>query len=554
MKKTKKIIIAVAISVSTFLSFGFADNYFELSKNLDIFSTLLKELNTYYVDDTKPGELMKTGIDAMLQSLDPYTNYIPESAIEDYRFMTTGQYGGIGALIHKDSNQIIVSEPYEGFPAFKAGLKAGDVILQVDENKVDGKNSSEISQLLRGQSGSALKVTIQRPNTPEPMVKELVRENIKINDVPYYKMLDDQIGYIKLSSFTATASSEFIAAFNDLKEKGMKELVFDLRGNGGGLLIEAVDIVNIFIPRGKKVVETRGKLKKWDAVYNTRKEPIDVNIPVAILVDGGSASASEIVSGTLQDYDRAVIIGRQTFGKGLVQQTRPLSYNAQLKVTVAKYYIPSGRCIQRIDYSNKNDLGKAQSVPDSLIGSFKTVVNKRPVKDGKGIKPDIFTEEESLSMLTATLMRNFHVFNYATEYYLNHSTIAPAKDFKLTDEEYSKFISYLNDKKYSYSTQSEDALKELKKIAKEEKYFEHAENEYTALLEKLTPSKDEDLIRFKSEIKLLLENEIISRYYYQDGRIEQSLNSDKDVLEAVEVLKNKKKYNEILAGTFTGNK
>ncbi len=554
MKKTKKIIIAAAISVSTFLSFGFADNYFELSKNLDIFSTLLKELNTYYVDDTKPGELMKTGIDAMLQSLDPYTNYIPESAIEDYRFMTTGQYGGIGALIHKDSNQIIVSEPYEGFPAFKAGLKAGDVILQVDENKVDGKNSSEISQLLRGQSGSALKVTIQRPNTPEPMVKELVRENIKINDVPYYKMLDDQIGYIKLSSFTATASSEFIAAFNDLKEKGMKELVFDLRGNGGGLLIEAVDIVNIFIPRGKKVVETRGKLKKWDAVYNTRKEPIDVNIPVAILVDGGSASASEIVSGTLQDYDRAVIIGRQTFGKGLVQQTRPLSYNAQLKVTVAKYYIPSGRCIQRIDYSNKNDLGKAQSVPDSLIGSFKTVVNKRPVKDGKGIKPDIFTEEESLSMLTATLMRNFHVFNYATEYYLNHSTIAPAKDFKLTDEEYSKFISYLNDKKYSYSTQSEDALKELKKIAKEEKYFEHAENEYTALLEKLTPSKDEDLIRFKSEIKLLLENEIISRYYYQDGRIEQSLNSDKDVLEAVEVLKNKKKYNEILAGTFTGNK
>lgn len=554
MKKTKKIIIAAAISVSTFLSFGFADNYFELSKNLDIFSTLLKELNTYYVDDTKPGELMKTGIDAMLQSLDPYTNYIPESAIEDYRFMTTGQYGGIGALIHKDSNQIIVSEPYEGFPAFKAGLKAGDVILQVDENKVDGKNSSEISQLLRGQSGSALKVTIQRPNTPEPMVKELVRENIKINDVPYYKMLDDQIGYIKLSSFTATASSEFIAAFNDLKEKGMKELVFDLRGNGGGLLIEAVDIVNIFIPRGKKVVETRGKLKKWDAVYNTRKEPIDVNIPVAILVDGGSASASEIVSGTLQDYDRAVIIGRQTFGKGLVQQTRPLSYNAQLKVTVAKYYIPSGRCIQRIDYSNKNDLGKAQSVPDSLIGSFKTVVNKRPVKDGKGIKPDIFTEEESLSMLTATLMRNFHVFNYATEYYLNHSTIAPAKDFKLTDEEYSKFISYLNDKKYSYSTQSEDALKELKKIAKEEKYFEHTENEYTALLEKLTPSKDEDLIRFKSEIKLLLENEIISRYYYQDGRIEQSLNSDKDVLEAVEVLKNKKKYNEILAGTFTGNK
>ena len=554
MKKTKKIIIAISISISAFLSYGFADNYFELSKNLDIFSTLLKELNTYYVDETKPGELMKTGIDAMLQSLDPYTNYIPESAIEDYRFMTTGQYGGIGALIHKDSNQIIVSEPYEGFPAFKAGLKAGDVILMVDEYKVEGKNSSDISKLLRGQSGSSLSVTIKRPNVQEPMIKEIVRENIKINDVPYFKMLDSEVGYIKLSSFTETASKEFIAAFDELKAQGMKELVFDLRGNGGGLLIEAVDIVNIFIPKGKKVVETRGKLQKWDATYVTRKEPLDIKIPIAVLVDGGSASASEIVSGTLQDYDRAVIVGRQTFGKGLVQQTRPLSYNAQLKVTVAKYYIPSGRCIQRIDYSTKDERGKALTVPDSLISSFKTVLNKRPVSDGKGIKPDLFTEEETMSIITATLMRSYNIFNYATSYYLSHPTIAPAKEFQLSDKEYDEFIEYLGDKKYNYSTQSEEILKKLKEVAEDEKYFGGAEGEYAALLEKLTPNKNSDLIKFKSEIKMILENEIISRYYYQDGRIEQSLNSDPDVKEALQLLKNKKQYNEILAGTFVPNK
>lgn len=554
MKKTKKIIIAISISVSAFFSYGFADNYFELSKNLDIFSTLLKELNTYYVDDTKPGELMKTGIDAMLYSLDPYTNYIPESQIEDYRFMTTGQYGGIGSLIHKDSNYIVISEPYEGFPAFKAGLKAGDILLKVDENEVEGKNSSQISTLLKGQAGTKLKVTIQRPNVDGPMVKEIERENIKIDDVPYFKLLDAETGYIKLTGFTQTASSEFIAALKELKEKGMKQLVFDLRGNGGGLLIEAVNIVNAFIPKGKLVVETKGKLKKWDASYGTRNEPVDTKIPVVILVDGGSASASEIVAGTLQDYDRAVILGQQTFGKGLVQQTRPLSYNAQLKVTVAKYYIPSGRCIQRIDYATKDAKGKAQTVPDSLIGSFKTVVNKRPVKDGKGIDPDIITSEENIGMITATLLRKFHIFNYATTYYLEHKSIAPAKEFKLTDSEYLNFIAYLNNKKYDYSTQSELLLEELKKTAKEEKYFTDAEKEYVALLEKLSPNNKTDLVKFKAEIKLILENEIISRYYYQDGRIEQSLNTDPDVNEALKLLKNKTKYNEILSGTFVSKK
>ena len=375
MKKIKIFIVGLVLGASAWLSYGFADNYFELSKNLDIFSTVFKELNTYYVDDTEPGQLMKTAIDEMLASLDPYTNYIPESKIEDFRFMTTGQYGGIGALIHKDSNKIIVSEPYEGFPAYNAGLKAGDVIKTIDNQSVEGKSTSDISTILKGQPGTTLKVEVERPtaNGTETMIKEVNRENIKIDDVPYYGMLNDEVGYIKLVGFTQTASKEFIAAFKDLKEnKDMKKLVFDLRGNGGGLLIEAVDIVNVFVPKGSKIVETRGKLKEWDAVYAARNEALDTEIPLVVLVDETSASASEIVSGALQDYDRAVIIGKQTFGKGLVQQTRPLSYNAQLKVTVAKYYIPSGRCIQALDYSNRNEDGSVGKVPDSLMTAFQT--------------------------------------------------------------------------------------------------------------------------------------------------------------------------------------
>ena len=555
MKKIKVVVLSIFVSFTIWISYGFADSYFELSKNLDIFSTLLKELNTYYVDETEPGDLMKTAIDGMLNSLDPYTNYIPESQIEDYRFMTTGQYGGIGALIHRDSSNIIISEPYEGFPAHKAGLRAGDILLKVDDKEVDGKATSNISDFLKGQPGTKLELTIRKPGSNEEVKKEVVRENIKINDVPYYGMLDDEVGYIKLVGFTQTASKEFKAAFKDLKEKqGMKRLVFDLRGNGGGLLIEAVDIVNTLIAKGKKVVETRGKLKEWDATYYTRSEPIDTEIPVVILVNGSSASASEIVAGTLQDYDRVVILGKQTFGKGLVQQTRSLSYNAQLKVTVAKYYIPSGRCIQRIDYSKKGDNGEALDVPDSLINSFKTLVTKRDVFDGKGIKPDIIMPQEKMSMISVALMRNFHIFNFATDYARNHENIDDAKSFQLTEKEYDAFIAYLKDKEYDYTTNSEKILEELKGSAQEEKYFEGAKEEYLALEKMLTPDKEKDLVRFKSEIKLLLENEIISRYYFQDGRIAQSLNTDPEVLKAIDVLKNKAQYNEILAGTFSSEK
>jgi len=551
MKKIKLFFVGVAVTISVGLSFGFADNYFELSKNLDIFSSLVKELNTYYVDETEPGELMKTAIDGMLQSLDPYTNYIPESKIEDYRFMTTGQYGGIGALIHKDSNNILISEPYEGFPAYKAGLKAGDIILKVDGKVIEGKSTSEISDFLKGQPGTELTLTIERPGTEKELEKKVVREKIKIDDVPYFGMLNNEVGYIKLVSFTQTASSEFSEAFKDLKEnQGMKQLIFDLRGNGGGLLMEAVNIVNTVIPKGKKVVETRGKLKEWDATYLTRNEPIDTEIPVVILVDGGSASASEIVAGTLQDYDRAVIVGKQTFGKGLVQQTRPLSYNAQLKVTVAKYYIPSGRCIQKLDYSNKNDRGIAEQVPDSLIHSFKTLVNKRAVYDGKGIKPDVIKEEDQLSPLSIALLRNHHIFDFATNYALAHDEIVKPEDFKLDDAEFASFKAFLEGKKYNYSTESEKILEQLKKTASSEKYFKGAEEEYLALEIKLSPDKKGDLDKFKDEIKFLVENEIVSRYYFQDGRIAQALSSDLEVQAAIELIQNKKKYAGILAGTF----
>jgi carboxyl-terminal processing protease len=551
MKKIKYTIVACGIAISTFLSYGFADHYFELSKNLDIFSTLFKELNTYYVDETEPGHLMKTAIDGMLNSLDPYTNYIPESQIEDYKFMTTGQYGGIGALIHRDSNFIVISEPYKGFPAYKSGLEAGDILLEIDGKKVEGKSTAEISDFLKGQPGTTLEILIKDPISGVEELKTVSRENIKVEDVPYYGMLDESTGYIKLISFTQTASRDYIEAFKALQDQGMKKLIFDLRGNGGGLLIEAVNIVNTVIEKGKKIVETKGKLSEWDAVYYARNEPVDTEIPMAILVDQHSASASEIVAGALQDYDRAVIIGKQTFGKGLVQQTRPLSYNAQLKVTVAKYYIPSGRCIQKVDYSHKDKEGIAHNVPDSLISSFKTLVYDRPVFDGKGIRPDLKTEEQKLSKIAVALLSLHHIFDYATIYKSKHTSIAPPRDFSLTEEEYQDFLSFLKGKQYHYLTKSEEILDELKKAAAKEKYFSRIEAEYEVLAAEIEKEKDDDLVHFKEEIKQLLENEIVSRYYFQDGRIEQSLNDDLDVLQAMQLLSNQDRYKDILAGRFS---
>jgi carboxyl-terminal processing protease len=549
-KHFTKIVVIVSITITSIFSFSFVDSYFEVSKNLDIFATLYRELNIYYVDDADPGELMKTGIDAMLESLDPYTNYIPESKMEDYKMMTTGQYGGIGALIQRQGDYVIISEPYEGFGAFKAGLIAGDKILEIDGHSAKGKNSSQIREFLLGEPGTQVELKIERPGEDEPIQKTVTREKVKIKDVPYYSMKDNAVGYIKLTGFTETASAEVKAALKELKEQNATGIVLDLRGNGGGLLREAVNIVNLFVPQGTEVVSTRGKIKDWEKTYKALSTPVDTEIPLVILVDNGSASASEIVAGSLQDNDRAVIIGSQSFGKGLVQQVRPLSYNSKLKVTVAKYYTPSGRCIQKLDYSHKNGNGKAEEVPDSLISEFKTIHSQRTVFDGKGITPDIEEKRDYLSDIASILVIKNLIFDYATQYRIKHEKITTVSDFVLSNEEYEDFVHFLEDKDYEYITESENLLKKLEESAKDDKYFDDLKNEYEALKNKLSFNKKDDLYKFKEEIKFIIENEIISRYYYQKGQIEGALKNDPAFDKAVKTLTDNKLYLSILDGTY----
>lgn len=551
MKSFKKYLLILAIAASSFLSFSFVDNYFEISKNLDIFATLFRELNMYYVDETQPGELMKKGIDSMLESLDPYTNYIPESEIEDFRFMTTGEYGGIGAIIRQKDDYIVIVEPYEGSPAQKADIRAGDVIIEVNGKNIKGKNSSDVSKILKGQANSEVTLLIEREGEKNRIEKKLMRQEIKVNNVPYYGMLKDDVGYIKLTGFTETASREVKDAFVDLKSKGMKKLVFDLRDNGGGLLKEAVNIVNFFVPKGSDVVSTRGKIKEWDKVHKALNSPLDLEIPLVVVINGNSASASEIVAGAIQDFDRGVVIGERSFGKGLVQQTRPLSYNAQLKVTVAKYYTPSGRCIQKLDYSHKDEEGKAIKVADSLITAFKTKAG-RLVYDGNGIDPDVNTEDKEFSVISAVLMGKNHIFDYATHYRIKHESIGNARDFRLSDKDFDEFVKFLDGKDYSYTTSTEKMLEDIKSTAEKEKYLKEVESELEALNAKVKKNKQNDLYRFKEEIKELLENEIVSRYYFQRGRIENAFTYDADIKKATEILNDNKQYSKILKGE-TGN-
>lgn len=544
-RKAKVLILAFAVAITGTVSYSFTDNYFEISKNLEIFATLYRELNVYYVDDTQPGELMKTGIDAMLESLDPYTNYIAEADIEDYRFITTGEYGGIGSLIRSIDGRVYISEPYEGFPAQKVGLEAGDEIIKIDNKEIAGKDQEEVSKMLKGQSGTTLTITVDRAG--EILDKVLNREEIKIPDVPYYGMVDDETGYIRLTSFTRTASKEVKEAFVDLKENhGMKKLVFDLRGNGGGLLREAVNIVNIFVPKGQEVVSTKGKIKEWDRSHVAVNEPLDTDIPLAVLVDESSASASEIVSGALQDLDRAIVVGRRTFGKGLVQQTRELQYNSKLKLTVAKYYIPSGRCIQKLDYSHKGSNGNVDEVPDSLLKTF-TTKNGREVIDGRGIDPDLNIENREFPPILGSLLSANLFFEYATKFHRENPEILSAKEFRLSDDQYDNFVAFLGDKEYTYETRTEQLLTSLKEAAEMEKYYEKTESEYQQLADKLHSQKKDDLYIFKDEISELLENEIVSRYYYQVGRIEASLSSDPSLKEALNTL-NSQEYYTILSG------
>lgn len=546
MKRPSTILIVVLIAASSLLTVSFVNKNFEIAKNLDIFNTLFRELTIHYVDDINTAQLMKTGIDEMLASLDPYTNYIPESDIEDVRFMTTGQYGGIGALIMRRGDYIFISETYEGFPADNAGLLPGDKILEINGHSARDRNQEEVSTLLKGQPGTEVVLVFERGGHDEPLTKTLIREVVKIDNIPYYGMLDETTGYIKLTSFTQNAGREVKEAFNTLKnENNLQNIVLDLRGNGGGLLNEAVNITNIFVEKGNVVVKTKGKIEEKNMINRTLNNAIDENIPLVVLVDQGSASASEIVAGAIQDFDRGVIIGQRTFGKGLVQNVVPLSYNTQMKVTVAKYYIPSGRCIQAIDYAHRNEDGSVAAIPDSLKVAFETR-NGRTVYDGGGIEPDIFIEPRTFNDVSISLITHFHIFEYANNFYRTHNEIAPADQFEITDEIYTDFVSFLDGKEYSYTTDSEHLATMLQEAAKDEKYIDIIAPELEAIIEKINQTKEDDLITFRDEISFLLKNEIVGRYYKQKGRVIASLSNDPEIDAAREVFRNHEQFKALL--------
>ena len=539
-----KLSLVFLLSVNVLFTSAQNTNYFETSKNIEIFTDLYKELDLFYVDEVNSGDLIKTAIDQMLKSLDPYTTYIPESDIEDYRFMTTGQYGGIGSMITKRGEYVFISEPYEGFPAQKAGLMAGDKIVEVNGKSAKGKSTEELSSVLKGQPNTEVTVLLERDG--ELLTKTFKREKVTVKSVPYYGFLKDGIAYIKLRSFTRNCANDIKDALTDLKsQQELKGIVLDLRSNPGGLLNESIDIVNLFVEKGEEIVVTKGKIKDWEKSYKARKSHEDLETPLIVLINSNSASASEIVSGSIQDLDRGVIIGRRSYGKGLVQQTRKLSYNSQLKVTVAKYYIPSGRCIQALDYSNRNEDGSVGTVPDSLISTFYTR-NGREVKDGGGVMPDIKMKNEEIADVTISIIRKRLIFDFATEFRYKNEEIVAAEDFEITDEIFDDFISFLSDKEYEYTTSTEEALDIFKEITDEEGTSELIEQEFTLLLEKIKSNKKNDLQNSKKELKEFLANEIVSRYYYQEGRIIERLQHDKDIEEALRLLDNLEEYQSIL--------
>jgi len=546
LKKIRWYYLVIAFGILGLFSFKTAStNYFEISKNLDIFATLFREVNTYYVDDVDAGKLIKKAIDEMLESLDPYTNYISEAEAEDFRFQMTGQYGGIGSMVGTKNNQVVITEPYEGFPAQKADLRAGDIILEIEGKSTQNKTTTDISKLLKGQPGTQVKLLIQRDGEGT-LTKTLTREEIQLKNVPYVGMVNENTGYIRLASFTQNAGKEVRDAMIELKKNtNLKSVILDVRGNPGGLLHESINIVNVFVPQGVEVVSTKGKVKEWDKSYKSLNQPVDAELPMVVLTNRGSASASEIVSGSIQDLDRGVVIGQKTYGKGLVQSTRPLTYNAQLKVTTAKYYTPSGRCIQALDYSHRNADGSVGSVPDSLKKEFKTK-SGRKVFDGGGVDPDLANKQADYSKITESLIINQLVFDYATKYRNRHTSIAPAKDFKLTDADFTDFKTFLLDKKYDYQTASEKALEDFKKKAEDEKYFEAVQSQYQQLKQNLSRDKQDDLDKNKTEIIELLESEIAKRYYFQKAQYEMAAKHDEDVKLAIKLLNDLPRYNAIL--------
>jgi carboxyl-terminal processing protease len=543
-KKFKLVLLALSLTITSIISIGFVDNYFEIAKNIDIFTTLYKELNTFYVDETNAGDLMKKGIDEMLKSLDPYTNYIPESEIEDFRFQTTGQYGGIGAMITKIEDYVIISEPYENFPAQKAGLIAGDKILEINGISAKEKTTEEVSKVLKGQPNTSVTILIERPYLETPFEVSFDREKVSVPSVPYSEYIEEGIAYIRLRSFTRYCARDLKNAIIDLKkEQELKGLILDLRSNPGGLLNESVDIVNLFVEKGEEVVRTKGRIKSRGKSYIANKMPLDTKLPLIVLINSSSASASEIVSGAIQDLDRGIVIGQRSYGKGLVQQTKKLPYNSQLKLTVAKYYIPSGRCIQALDYSHRNDDGSIGKVPDSLMSTFYTK-NGREVKDGGGILPDIVTDPGKYGMIIVSLLKERLFFDYATDYHFSKDSVSP--NFIFSDIDFKNFKTFLENKEYSYKTKTETVLEKLKKEAETEEYFSALSNEYEILVEKMLENKNDDLQKSKDDIKEILTGEILSRYYYQKGRIKAGLNFDIDVKKAIKILKDNEEYNRIL--------
>jgi carboxyl-terminal processing protease len=537
-------------------SFKEDDRNFQISKNLDIFNSIFKELDMFYVDTVNAEKMIQTGVEGMLSLTDPYTEYYPEEEVSSLKEMTTGKYGGIGAAIryYEAKDRIAVVEPTEGMPAAEAVVKAGDIILSVGGKEMvrgDMKPqefSSKVSEALRGEPGTSFVLKVLRPLKNDSTVMEfkITRKNIRTNPVPYYGMVKDSIGYLALSSFTENSAKDFKKAFIELKQKGAKSLIIDLRDNGGGSLSEAVDIVNLYVPKGQEIVVTKGKVRQAQGSYKTQNEPVDTQIPLAVLVNGATASASEIVSGSLQDLDRAVVIGSRTFGKGLVQTIRPLPYNGTLKVTTSKYYIPSGRCIQAIDYAKKNADGSVARTPDSLTTVFHTAAG-REVRDGGGIRPDIEVKGDKIPNIVFYLMNDDLIFDYATQYCWDHPTLASVDDFKLTDADYEAFKKLVKSRNFTYDRQSEKMLKSLKEIAEFEGYMTEAAEEFKALEKKLNHNLDRDLDYFAKPIKEYISQEIVTRYFYQRGAAMERLKDDTDLEEAIKVLQNPVRYREILS-------
>ncbi len=546
-KKKATLLLVVVVLGTGLFSFSVTDKYFQITKNLDIFATLYREVNYYYVDDVNPNTLMRTGIEAMLENLDPYTNYIPEDAIEDFRTQTTGEYGGIGAIVGYLNNKHVVLMPSKGYAAERSGMKVGDEVIAVNGIDITGMNHTEATRLLKGQIQSNVKLTVRRYGVAQPIEFDLTREKITIKNVPYHGMVANDVAYIKLAEFTTEAGKEVRDALRKLEEEGAKKVILDLRGNLGGLLIEAVNTTNVFVPKGELVVSTKGKIEELNQIYSTLNSPVNTNMPLVVLTSSMSASASEIVAGSIQDYDRGVVVGQKSFGKGLVQATRPLSYNSQLKVTTAKYYTPSGRCIQALDYSNRRPDGSVGKVPDSLKSVFYTK-NGREVFDGGGVDPDIVVELPENHPVVGALIRQGLILDYATQYYYTHESIAAANEFELTDAEIDAFIDWLKDKEYSYTTPVETAFEALMAKAEDDLHYEELKASLAQLKEKISHDNVEDVKRQRKVIGELLKEEIARHYYFEQGGIQASFTHDPDMQAAIDVLNDPTRYQAILEG------